>query len=127
MSSSGNMAGFYIAHQLGIDGPQLAIARRHAGLEAALELLQLPTPTHRHALLGCVEEGVWPLAAQRQRVGLPKDAAMFETSHWFYRDADCRAPLAALLPILRIVDGPEMQAVLAQQIGRATGRGRGGE
>src|SRR3546814_10058389 len=81
MSSSGNMAGFYIAHQLGIDGPQLAIARRHAGLEAALELLQLPTPTHRHALLGCVEEGVWPLAAQRQRVGLPKDAAMFETSH----------------------------------------------
>src|SRR3546814_6754112 len=69
MSSSGNMAGFYIAHQLGIDGPQLAIARRHAGLEAALELLQLPTPTHRHALLGCVEEGVWPLAAQRQRVG----------------------------------------------------------
>src|SRR3546814_8034493 len=98
MSSSGNMAGFYIAHQLGIDGPQLAIARRHAGLEAALELLQLPTPTHRHALLGCVEEGVWPLAAQRQRVGLPKDAAMFETSHWFYCDADCRAPLAELLP-----------------------------
>src|SRR3546814_20178343 len=39
---------------------------------------------------------------------------MFETSHWFYCDADCRAPLAELLPILRIVDGHEMQAVLAQ-------------
>lgn len=112
MNISGNMAGFYIAQQIGIDGPQLAIARRHAGLEAALELLQLPT--HRHALLGCVEEGVWPLAAQRQRVDLPADAPLFETSHWFYCDADCHAPLAELLPVLRATNEHGLQLALSQ-------------
>lgn len=114
MNISGNMAGFYIAQQIGIDGPQLAIARRHAGLEAALELLQLPTPTHRHALLGCVEEGVWPLTAQRQRVDLAADAPLFETSHWFYCDADCAAPLATLLPVLRVADEQGLQLALSQ-------------
>src|SRR3546814_19585093 len=39
---------------------------------------------------------------------------MVGASHLFYCEADCRAPLAELLPILRIVDGHEMQAVPAQ-------------
>ena len=96
MNISGNMAGFYIAQQLQIDGPQLSVARRQAGLECALELLQLPNPAQRQALLGCVEEGVWPLAEQRQRLGLPDDAALIETSHWFYLDADAAAPLCVI-------------------------------
>src|SRR3546814_16251693 len=103
MNIAGNMAGFYIAQQIGIDGPQLAIARRHAGLEAALELLQLPTPTHRHALPGCFEAGVWQLEAPSQRVGLPKDAAEFvngDRCYWAYAG---RARSDEFLAYVRIV------------------------
>lgn len=96
MNISGNMAGFYIAQQLQIDGPQLSVARRQAGLECALELLHVPNPAQRQALLGCVEEGVWPMAEQRQRLGLTDDAPLMETSHWFYIDADAGAPLCVI-------------------------------
>ncbi|WP_051277856.1 hypothetical protein [Solimonas flava] len=101
MNISGNMAGFYIAQQLGIGGPQLAVARRHGGLEAGIELLGIGHRSHRRALLGCVDEGVWPLDEQRDRLGLAADTPLHESSHWFHIDADCAAPLArvaALLP-----------------------------
>lgn len=94
MNISGNMAGFYIAQQLGIGGPQLAIARRHGGLEAGFELLGIGHRSHRRALLGCVDEGVWPLDEQRARLGLAADATLHESSHWFHIDADCAAPYA---------------------------------
>jgi hypothetical protein len=96
MNVSGNMAGYYVANQLSLNGPQLAVHRNHAALEAALELLMLQSAQHRHALIGYVEEGVWPLAEQRERLGLSADAALYECSHWFYFDQDCSAPLAVI-------------------------------
>lgn len=96
MNISGNMAGFYIAQHLRMNGPQLATHRKGAGLEAALELLQIDSARHRRALLGYVEEGVWPLAEQRIRLGLANGASMRECSHWLYLDADRAAPLALL-------------------------------
>ncbi|MGH8446158.1 MAG: hypothetical protein ACREVL_12880 [Solimonas sp.] len=112
MNISGNMAGFYIAQQLAIGGPQLAVARRHAGLEAAFDLLQLQHRSHRRALLGCVEEGVWPLAEQRQRLQLPDDAPLHESSHWFYVDADCAAPLCIVAPTQARASFAEMATLL---------------
>lgn len=96
MNVSGNMAGFYVGQQLGINGPQLAVHRNKAGLEAALELLMLQSAQHRRALIGYVEEGVWPLSEQRTRHGLITDAPLSECSHWFYFDRDCTAPLAVI-------------------------------
>ncbi|MEW6166693.1 MAG: hypothetical protein AB1651_03200 [Pseudomonadota bacterium] len=94
MNISGNMAGFYIAQHLRMNGPQLATQRKSAGLEAAVELLQLDSARHRRALCGYVEEGVWPLSEQRERLGLAAGAALAECSHWFYFDADCARPRA---------------------------------
>ena len=96
MNISGNMAGFYIAQHLKMLGPQLALHRRGAGFECALELLQLSSGAHRHALLGYVEEGVWPLAEQRLRLALTPDRVLVECSHWLYLDADCAQPLALI-------------------------------
>ncbi|MGH8461355.1 MAG: hypothetical protein ACRESS_07095 [Stenotrophobium sp.] len=96
MNISGNMAGYYIANHLGLTGPQLAVHRNRAGLEAALELLMLQSAQHRRALIGYVEEGVWPLAEQRARHELPTDAPLNECSHWFYFDQDCTTPLAVI-------------------------------
>ncbi|MFT4046863.1 MAG: hypothetical protein QM661_09235 [Solimonas sp.] len=113
MNISGNMAGFYIAQQLTIGGPQLALARRGSGLEAALELLHLQSHSHRRALLGCVDAGVWPLAEQRQRLGLDADAALFETSHWFYVDVDCTAPRVLIETPRRYGSLDALRAMLA--------------
>lgn len=107
MNISGNMAGFYIAQQLKMLGPQLALHRRGAGFECALEMLQLASGAHRHALLGYVEEGVWPLDEQRIRLRLSPDRALVECSHWLYLDADCATPLACVesLPLAASADG----------------------
>ena len=96
MNISGNMAGYYIANQLGLSGPQLALHRNHAGLEAVLELLMLQSAQHRRALIGYVEEGVWPLPEQRLRHGFPTNAPLSECSHWYYFDQDCAAPSAVI-------------------------------
>lgn len=91
MNVSGAMAGFYVAQQFGLQGPNLTVHRRHSALEAALELIALPSAPHRHAVVGFVEEMCWPLAAQRQRLDAPVEA-LSESSHWLYFDADATAP-----------------------------------
>lgn len=94
MNTSGGMAGFHVAQLLKLEGPQLAIHRNHASLEAVLQLLTLKSAPHRRALVGYVEEGCWPEAEQRERFGW--DGAFAECSHWLYFDADAPAPLAVI-------------------------------
>lgn len=113
MNISGNMAGFYIAQQLGIVGPQLVVHRRGAGLQCALELLPLQSARHRRSLIGYVEEGIWPLADLRLRLDLPADRALAECSHWLYLDADCAQPLALLDEVQRFVSAEACEAGLA--------------
>jgi hypothetical protein len=113
MNISGNMAGFYIAQHLRMRGPQLAVHRNSASLECALDLLQLQSARHRRALLGYVEEGVWPLTEQRLRLGLPATAELSESSHWFYLDADCAAPLGLIDAIERCSTLAQAQRALA--------------
>lgn len=96
MNISGNMAGFYIAQHLQLNGPQVVTHRSGCGLEAALELLSLRSAAHRRSLLGYVEEGIWPLSQQRARLGLPADTPLLECSHWLYLDSECAQPLALL-------------------------------
>ena len=121
MNVSGNMAGYYVASQLTLNGPQLAVHRNHAGLEAALELLMLDSARHRRALIGYVEEGVWPLREQRLRLGLAEDATLFECSHWFYFDRDCTTPLALVEyaddTITPSVHGMETALALSRYLG----------
>jgi hypothetical protein len=98
MNISGNMAGYYVATQLGLNGPQLALHRNRAGLEATLELLALQSAPHRRVLVGYVEEGVWPLTEQRARLDhWPADRALAECSHWLYFDEDSDAPPLATI------------------------------
>jgi hypothetical protein len=112
MNLVGNMAGFCIGEQLGLSGPQLSLARHGASLEAALELLALRSAPHRRALLGNVEEGVWPLAEHRNRLGLPEDTPLSECSHWLYLDADCAQPRALIESCVRYRDEEEAKLAL---------------
>lgn len=109
MNISGNMAGFYIAQQLAMSGPQLAVHRSGASMDAALELLTVQSAQHRRALLGYVEEGIWPLTEQRWRLDLPDGATLAECSHWLYLDADCARPLATIGD-MQVCDGRDALA-----------------
>lgn len=112
MNVGGNMAGWTVGQQFGLNGPQLALHRNGAGLEAALELLMIPLPQHRRALLGYVEEGVWPLPEQRERLGLREGAAVAECSHWLYIDQDCDEPRAVIERCERYLSAEEAVAGL---------------
>lgn len=114
MNISGNMAGFYIAQHLKMQGPQLAVHRSAASLECGLDLLALQSARHRRALLGYVEEGVWPLEEQRLRLDLPEHADMMESSHWFYLDQDCTAPLAVIEQVQRCVGSAALRQAAAE-------------
>lgn len=95
INASTNMAGFYVARELGIEGPGLMVARGPQSLLAVLELLGQDGAAGQH-LVGAVEECAWPLAAHRQRLGLPADAPLAEASYWLWLDAECERPLARL-------------------------------
>ncbi|KAB7624170.1 hypothetical protein [Alkalilimnicola sp. S0819] len=83
---SGSLAGFGIAQSLGLLGPNLTISRRDFPVEVALETALKDHGRPPQALVGAVEEGVWPLAAQRRRLRVPPEAALGECSHWFLLD-----------------------------------------
>lgn len=81
---SSNMAGFTLAQQLGLHGRNLALANAHNPFAAALAcaLRDLHAGRVSQALVGAVDEGVWPLAVQRQRLGLAEEASLGEGSGW---------------------------------------------
>ena len=91
MNTASNMGGFYVAQQLGLSAAQLTVHRSGGGLQAAFELLTLPSAPRR-ALLGRVEEVDWPLAEHRVRLGVSADAPLVERSDWMFLDADCAEP-----------------------------------
>ncbi|MGA9852084.1 MAG: hypothetical protein WBR15_04060 [Gammaproteobacteria bacterium] len=84
INTLGSSAGFYIARNLGLSGQNFFISRRGASLEAVLSVAgaDLTLGIAQQALVGVVEEATLPLAAHRQRQGLPADTPMAEGSHW---------------------------------------------
>jgi hypothetical protein len=96
---SSNMAGFWVAHTLGLGAGNAAVSREDFPFEAALELAWLDVERYQvpMALVGGVDECAYPLAEHRQRMGLPPDSALDEVSSWLVVGAasDTR-PLARL-------------------------------
>lgn len=90
MNLLGASAGFHVAKNLGLKGPNLFISRRGASLEAAFAAAQVDMRLGivSQALLGVVEEVTLPLAQHRQRLGLPADAPTAESSLWLLLEND---------------------------------------
>ena len=84
VNTLGTSAGFHVAKDLGLMGPNLFISRRGASLEAALAVVQVDMQLGivSQALLGVVEEATLPLDQHRQRHGLRAGTAVAEGSHW---------------------------------------------
>lgn len=83
-----NAASFYIAQSFGLQGRNQFIANRHWAFEVALQsaLLDLQLGKTHSALVGAVDVAVSPIDEHRQRLGLSKNAALAEGSHWLWLD-----------------------------------------
>ncbi len=77
---SGNMAAYYLAADLGLHGANQLIVSHQLPFFSLLELARVNGT--QSLLLGAVEELVWPLEIHRQRLQLPADARIGESSHW---------------------------------------------
>ena len=110
---SSNMAGFYVASTLGTHGSNQAVSAGEFSFEAALELASLGREHRSQGLIGAVEECAWPLAAHRERLGLPADQAFSEASHWLFVDQHCARPLATVQWVRRYASVDAARAALA--------------
>jgi Beta-ketoacyl synthase, N-terminal domain len=90
INTLGSSAGFYVAKNLGLSGQNLFISRRHASLEAVLNLAvaDLQRGAVEQVLVGVVEEVTLPLAIHRQRQELPANQMLAEGSHWLLLRSD---------------------------------------
>lgn len=81
---SSNMAGFTLASQFGLHGRNLAVARQDNAFVAALELAlgDLLAGRVSQALVGAVDECVWPLAMHRRRLQVAAESPLLEGSGW---------------------------------------------
>lgn len=96
-----NSACFYIAKQLGIDGPSCFVSRSGASFQAALQLamLDLRLGGTRSALVGSVDIVLHPREVHRRRLHLPPETPVGEGSHW-------------LLLSTALAEGPELADVV---------------
>lgn len=79
---SSNMVSYYLAAELGLQGSNQVVMSRDLAWFSLLETAWFNLPPGGTALVGAVEECAWPLAAHRQRLGLPATAALADSSHW---------------------------------------------
>ncbi len=115
INMSSNMAGFYVAAALGIQGSNQALAADDFSFEAALELASLGREHRPQGLIGAVEECAWPLAEHRRRLDLPADRALSECSHWLFVDQAAARPLATVQWVRRYDNEGVARAALARE------------
>jgi hypothetical protein len=107
---SSNMTGFHLAAGLRLHSSNLVVASADFAWEAAIEVAMLGS---RRFLAGAIEECAWPLAQQRERLGLATDVQMLESSQWLWVDRDAASPIARINRIHRLQDDAELAAYKA--------------
>lgn len=80
INTSGNMAGYYIAADLGLSGSNQSIHATDLAWSQILELAVAAADPQQYLLIGCAEECVWPLEQHRSRHELAADCAIDEQS-----------------------------------------------
>lgn len=81
-----NTAGFYVAMNLGLDGPNHLISQKEFLFEGILEIaaLDLQMKSTTGALLGFIDEVTQPIHLSLKRQSLPPETKLAEVSAWFY-------------------------------------------
>ncbi len=126
VNTLGSIAGFHVADNLELDGPNQFVSRRARSLEAVLELAltDLALGVVQHALLGVVEECPQPLADQRRRLRVADDAVLAEGSHWLALGSAPGSGQSAIT-LQRFNDADGLAAYLDTQVGNEAEFGLG--
>lgn len=95
---SSNMTGFHLAAGLRLHSSNQVVASADFAWEAAIEVAMLGS---RRFLVGAIEECTWPLAQQRERLGLAHDTPILESSQWLWVDRDAASPIARIESVRR--------------------------
>ncbi|MFV0477599.1 MAG: beta-ketoacyl synthase N-terminal-like domain-containing protein [Parahaliea sp.] len=115
-----NVAGYYVARNLGLSGVNHFVSRDDASLLAALELARIGLVSGQisSALIGQVEEMPRPLNTHRQRLGIGSNFALVEDSHWLWIDVKQEADqktLGLLDDVATVAGEAELKNWLAEQ------------
>ncbi|MGJ8667970.1 MAG: hypothetical protein ACSHXK_00665 [Oceanococcus sp.] len=108
---SGNMAAYYLAADLGVSGANQVIVSHELTWFSLLELAQISNAPC--LLLGAVEELVWPLDVHKQRLKLPADARVGESSHWAL--VDFQQPGAQIQHMQRCINDDSARRLLSTE------------
>lgn len=107
---SSNMTGFHLAAGLRLHSSNQVVASADFAWEAAIEVAMLGS---RRFLVGAIEECTWPLAQQRERLGLSQDAPILESSQWLWVDRDATSPIARIDSVKRFQNDAELAGDLS--------------
>ncbi len=80
INTSGNMAGYYVAADLGLRGSNQSLHATELAWCQLLEMAVAAAEPDQYLLVGCAEECVWPLESHRRRHELPADCPIEERS-----------------------------------------------
>lgn len=98
MGTSTNMAGFHIAQTLGLQGANLTLSNLKDPFSQALALasMDIMMAKSSSALVGCVDEGVFPLDAFKRAIQRNENDALVEGGCWLKLTHTCEKPLAII-------------------------------
>lgn len=98
MGTSTTMAGFHIASALGLSGPNATVSNPYGSFEQALSMAcrELESGKSTLALVGCVDEGVFPLD-EFKKVTHNDNEIVFEGGCWLKLSLQCENPLAMII------------------------------
>ena len=98
MGISTNMAGFHIAQNLGLSGTNLTVSSLNDPFGQALALASMDIEMEKtaSALVGCVDEGVYPLDEFKQAARKNENDSLLEGGCWIKLALECANPLAVI-------------------------------
>lgn len=99
MGISTNMAGFHIAQNLGLTGTNLTVSNLNDpfGQALALACMDIEMGKTNSALVGCIDEGVFPLNEFKRVTQKKSDAPLLEGGCWLKLSFACSNPLAVII------------------------------
>jgi hypothetical protein len=98
MGLSTNMASFHIAQNLGLSGTNLTLSNITEPFGAALSLacMDIEMGKTTSALVGCVDEGAFPLNEFNKVIGQQEGAVLLEGGCWMKLASRCDNPIAVI-------------------------------
>lgn len=98
LGTSTGMAGFHIAQTLGLRGANITVSNPNGAFEHALSMacMDMEMEKTTSALVGCIDEGGYPLDLFKKAIGYSDDGQLLEGGCWLKLTVSCENPLGMI-------------------------------